>query len=348
MKPALLTLTALLPLFPASVSRAWDYEGHRIVHHLALAALPPEFPAFVRSPANAERIAFLSGEADRWRNVPDLPVKHSGGSWTDHFCDLEYIPEAGLDLETVSSFRDVFVVLFAAGRAANARNFKPIDPARNADRTQEWPGFAPWAITEHFGRLRSGFSYLRVYEELGTPEEVENARANVVYMMGVLGHFVGDCAQPLHTTKHYNGWAGENPRGYSTWNGIHAWIDGGLAAKAGIRLEPLLPRVTPATVISLAPRDDRRDPMFVAVFDYLRRQHTMVEPLYLLEKEGKLGQADGAKVHDDARAFVEQRLLEGGRMLSAIWLTAWRGAVPDTYLRAALGRRQAAAAKTAP
>ncbi len=348
MKPALLTLTALLPLFPANVTRAWDYEGHRIVHHLALAALPPEFPEFVRSPANAERIAFLSGEADRWRNVPDLPVKHSGGSWTDHFCDLEYIPEAGLDLETVSSFRYEFVVQFAAGRAANARNFKPIDPARNADRTQEWPGFAPWAITEHFGRLRSGFSYLRVYEELGTPEEVENARANVVYMMGVLGHFVGDCAQPLHTTKHYNGWAGENPRGYSTWNGIHAWIDGGLAAKAGIRLEPLLPRVPPAIVISLAPREDRRDPMFVAVFDYLRRQHTMVEPLYLLEKEGKLGQADGAKVHDDARAFVEQRMLEGGRMLSAIWLTAWRGAVPDTYLRAALGRRQAAAAKTAP
>lgn len=348
MKPALLTLTALLPLFPANVSRAWDYEGHRIVHHLALAALPPEFPAFVRSPANAERIAFLSGEADRWRNVPDLPLKHSGGSWTDHFCDLEYIPEAGLDLETVSSFRYEFAVQFAAGRAANARNFKPIDPARNADRTQEWPGFAPWAITEHFGRLRSGFSYLRVYEELGTPEEVENARANVVYMMGVLGHFVGDCAQPLHTTKHYNGWAGENPRGYSTWNGIHAWIDGGLAAKAGIRLEPLLPRVTPATVISLAPREDRRDPMFVAVFDYLRRQHSMVEPLYLMEKEGKLGQADGAKVHDDARAFVEQRMLEGGRMLSAIWLTAWRGAVPDTYLRAALGRREAAAAKTAP
>ena len=213
MKPALLTLTALLPLSPAAVSRAWDYEGHRIVHHLALAALPTEFPAFVRTPANAERIAFLSGEADRWRNVPDLPVKHSGGSWTDHFCDLEYIPEAGLDLETVSSFRYEFVVQFAAGRAANARNFQPIDPARNADRTQEWPGFAPWAITEHFGRLRSGFSYLRVYEELGTPEEVENARANVVYMMGVLGHFVGDCAQPLHTTKHYNGWAGENPRG---------------------------------------------------------------------------------------------------------------------------------------
>jgi hypothetical protein len=349
MKTRRLTLTAFLAFAPLSLPlHAWDYEGHRIVNQLALSALPPEFPAFAREPANAARIAFLAGEADRWRNVPDLPVKHSGGSWTDHFCDLEYLPEAGLDLDKISSFRFDFVVQFAAGRAANAGNFKPIDPARNADHTQEWPGFAPWAITEAFGRLRSGFSYLRVFEELGTPDEIENARANIVYMMGVMGHNVGDCAQPLHTTKHYNGWSGQNPKGYTTWNGIHAWIDGGLAAKAGIRIAPLLPQVGSAEVISLAPREDRRDPMFVAVFDYLRRQHTMVEPLYQLEKDGKLGQAEGAVVSEEARAFVEQRLLDGGRMLAAIWLTAWRGAVPDTYLRAALVRRQAAAAKTVP
>ncbi|MFM7751665.1 MAG: hypothetical protein ACKPB0_14745, partial [Opitutaceae bacterium] len=154
MKPASLVLTGLLSFASSALPLgAWDYEGHRVVNQLALAALPPEFPAFVRAPANAERIAFLAGEADRWRNVPDLPVKHSGGSWTDHFCDLEYLPEAGLDLDKISSFRYEFVVQFAAGRAAHAGNFKPIDPARNADHTQEWPGFAPWAITEAFGRL---------------------------------------------------------------------------------------------------------------------------------------------------------------------------------------------------
>ena len=128
MKTRRLTLTVLLALAPLSLPlHAWDYEGHRIVNQLALSALPPEFPAFAREPANAARIAFLAGEADRWRNVPDLPVKHSGGSWTDHFCDLEYLPEAGLDLDKVSSFRFEFVVQFAKGRADNAGNFKPID-----------------------------------------------------------------------------------------------------------------------------------------------------------------------------------------------------------------------------
>jgi hypothetical protein len=34
-------------------------------------------------------------------------------------------------------------------------------------------------------------------------------------------------------------------------------------------------------------------------------------------------------------------------MLGSIWLTAWRGAVPDTYLRAELIKRQSAAAQAA-
>ena len=94
--------------------------------------------------------------------------------------------------------------------------------------------------------------------------------------------------------------------GEITSGAVRVWIDGGLAAKAGIRIAPLLPQVGSVEVISLAPREDRRDPMFVAVFDYLRRQHTMVEPLYQLEKEGKLGQAEGAVVSDEARREIER------------------------------------------
>ena len=336
---------ALLSACPAL--RAWDYEGHRIINQVALASLSADFPRFIRDPANAERVTFLAGEPDRWRNVPDLPLKQSGGSWTDHFCDMEYIPEAGLDWATVTPFRYDFIVQFAAGRAAHAQNFKPIDQAKNLDHTREWPGFAPWAIAEYFGKLRSGFSYLKVFEELGTPEEVANARANLLYVMGVMGHYVGDCAQPLHTTKHHNGWVGDNPKGYTTWVGLHSWIDGGITAKIGLRFAQVAARVAPAEPIALAPRPDGRDPLFVAVVDYLRTQHRQVEPLYVLEQAGKLGQGE-KPVSDEARAFLEARLLEGGRMLGAIWLTAHRSAVPDTYLRAALLRRQAGATPAGP
>lgn len=343
----LLVLSAVL-LAPAL--RAWDYEGHRIVNQLALASLPEDFPKFVHTHGNAERIAFLAGEPDRWRNVPDLPMKQSGGSWTDHFCDLEQLTDAGMDFAKVPSFRFDFVVQFAAGRAAHADKFPAVDPAKNADHTREWPGFAPWAITEYFERLRSAFSYLKVFEELGTPVEIANAQANAVYVMGVMGHYVGDCAQPLHTTVHHNGWVGENPKGYSKWPGLHSWVDGGFGAKAGITAAQLTPRATPARLIPLVAREDGRDPMFVAVLDYLLAQNKLVEPLYQLEKASKLSHSRDEAIVPEGRAFIEGQLLTGGKMLGAIWLTAWKNAVPDTFLRASLTKRSGGAAgkKSAP
>ncbi len=313
-----------------------------MVNLIALNALPKEYPQFVHAVANAERVVFLSGEPDRWRNAPDLPLRQFNA--VDHYCDMEYIPAAGLDWATVPSFRYDFVVQFAAGRKANEKNFLPFDPAKNTDHTREWPGFAPWAITENFGKLRSAFSYLKVFEELGTPDEILNAQANILYVMGVMAHYVGDCAQPLHTTKHHNGWVGDNPKGYTSWDRLHSWIDGGIIGKTGLRFPQLAGRVQPATAISLAARPDGRDPMFVAVVAYLQSQHQHVESIYRLEKEGKLGQGETGVVAEETRAFVQDRLLEGGQMLSAIWLTAHRNAVPDTFLRTSLIRRQTAAA----
>jgi hypothetical protein len=320
---------------------AWDYAGHRIVNEIALRSLPSDFPAFVREPANAERIAFLAGEPDRWRNAPDLIMKQSGGSWTDHFLDIEQIPAAGLDVAKVPSFRYDFILQFAAGRATHLENFPTIDPARNADHTREWPGFAPWAIAEYYAKLRSAFGYLKVFEELGTPVEIANAQANALYVMGVMGHYVGDCAQPLHTTIHHNGWVGPNPNGYTTESGIHSWIDGGFIGKAGITTATFASRVVPAQPLALPVRTDGRDPFFVAVMEYLLAQHKLVEPLYALDKAGKF-RIETAPPTPEGRAFVEGQLLKGGEMLGAIWVTAWRNTPPDNFLRGELIKRQAA------
>jgi hypothetical protein len=332
--------TLVLLLVPIAL-QAWDYTGHRIVNQLALSALPRDFPAFVHAPANAERIAFLSGEPDRWRNVPDLAMRHSGGSWSDHFCDLEQIPHAGLEFARLPSLRYEFILQFAAGRAKHAQNFPPIDPAKNSDHTREWPGFAPWAIAEYYAKLKSAFSALKAFEELGTAVEVANAQAGAVYAMGVMGHYVGDCAQPLHTTIHHNGWVGDNPNGYATASGIHSWIDGGFIAKAGINFEELVPKITPGRALSLGARADGRDPLFVAVLEYLLVQHQLVEPLYAMDKAGKF-RIENAPPTPEGRAFISTQLCRGGEMLAALWISAWREAPPDTYLRGQLVKRQAA------
>jgi len=317
---------------------AWDYEGHRAVNQLALISLPTDFPAFVRTPEARERIAFLAGEPDRWRNIGDLPLRHINAP--DHFIDLEDLADAGIALSQLNEFRYSFTVQLAAGRAAHPERFPTIDPEKNKDHTRELAGFLPWSITEYYAKLKSEFSYLKAFEELGSPAEITNAQANVIYVMGVMGHYVGDGAQPLHTTKYYNGWVGENPHGYTTTRTFHAWIDGGFLSKTGgVSSAALAPRVKPATFLSAPKNSEGRDPIFVNVLDYLAEQQAKVVPLYALEKAGKLN-ADGGDFAA-GRAFLETQLLTAANLLGSLWLTAWREAPPDVYLHAQLLQRKA-------
>jgi len=338
---SLLPAVAFLFVLAGPSVHAWDYEGHRIVNELALASLPSDFPAFVREPVAAERIAFLSGEPDRWRNTPDLPLRHVNNP--DHYLDLEQLEWAGLNPASVSPLRYEFALQFAAGRAAHPDKFPAIDPGKNAEHLREWPGFLPWTITESFERLRSAFSYLRAYRDAGgSASEIANAQADVVYLMGVMGHYVGDGAQPLHITVQHNGWVvGANPHGYTTDPKFHAWIDGGFIARAGITFSRLAPQARSARLLRTNLKPGERDAMFAEVMQYLETQNRRVEPLYQLEKAGKL-RADGSPGSDDGREFIDEQLLRGGEMLGSIWFTAWQTAPSDRFLLDQLSRRASA------
>ena len=327
----------LLVLIVPVAALAWDYEGHRLVNELALLSLPRDFPQFVHSPGARERILFLSGEPDRWRNSQDLPFRHA--SSPDHYLDIEELADYGLTASTLSHFRYEFTEQLAAGRAANARKFPTIDPSKDPARTRALIGFLPWTITESYSKLKSAFSYLRVYEELGTPEEIENARQNVLYLMGVMGHFVGDAAQPLHTTKHFNGWVGRNPQGYTTNRTFHSWIDGGFFQKAGLdRASEFQGRLRPAQLLGADAAAAKPEDIFPDVIRFIQGQHRLVEPLYQLEKEGKL--SGEGKAGLEGREFLRGQVIKAGQMLGDLWYSAWKQAGPDTYLREHLQRRK--------
>src|SRR5438094_6811342 len=159
-----LGLLALVQLWVNGAS-AWDYEGHRLVNQLALASLPTNFPAFVKTPEASERVAFLAGEADRWRNTPDLPLKHCNEP--EHYMDLEELALYGLKPELLPVFRYDFVAQLALVRKAHPESFPAVEPGRDAAHMRELVGLLPWTITENYGKLKSGFSYFKAFEEDG-------------------------------------------------------------------------------------------------------------------------------------------------------------------------------------
>ncbi|MGD0209068.1 MAG: hypothetical protein ABSC89_15840 [Verrucomicrobiota bacterium] len=326
---------------------AWDYEEHHAINELALASLPADFGGFTLTPERKARIAFLAGEPDRWRNVPDrrkgTDLALAQYNEPDHYIDLEDLKLYGLTPETLPPLRYDFVADIVKARAAHPEKFPPIDPARDADHTRELSGFLPWAITENYEKLKSCFSYLKTFQKYGgTPEEIANAQANVVYVMGVMGHFVGDGSQPLHTTMHFNGWVGDNPHGYTTSLKFHQWIDGGYFRQTGgIDVEKLAGKIHPAERIKNAGQPDG---MFRDAVSYIVEQNKLVGPLYELDKEGKLtGEGDKGL---EGRAFLDGQLVKAGQMLGDIWYTAWLEAPEDQYLEKHLQERNVASSAT--
>lgn len=332
-----LFLFGLATRFWLPPARAWDYPQHRLINEVALSLLPTNTPAWLHEPSARERIAFLGGELDRWRNTPHYTLRHANNP--DHYLDLEDLVPLELTATNLPIFRYEFVAHIARTRAAHPDRFPVIAATNDLDHTKSLPGFLPWTIAEQFARLKSSISSLAAYEKFGTPSEVSNARDNVIYLLGVLGHAVGDAGQPLHTTRHYNGWVGDNPKGYATTRTFHGWIDGGYLKRVGLPRD-LVDRLTrPARVLNAIPNLATDDPVFRAACVFIETQFQQVEPLYQLDQAGGLS-GRGPKGLE-GQGFLADQLARSAVFLADLWLTALEQAPPDTFLLGQLSQRAA-------
>jgi hypothetical protein len=271
---------------------AWGNEGHRIINHLAVINLPSDAPSFFRWAGAISEIEYLGPEPDRWRSPaePELLAMQA----PEHFIDLELadplgpLPHRRFDFEAR---------VFAAGE-------RP-----------EKIGLQPWQATEVWQRLKAA---LREYRRLSAANqdthEVEQA---AIFYAGWLGHYVGDAAQPLHTTVRYNGWTGPNPNGYTTEHKIH-WKFEGPFVGANLHVSDVEPRMTAVHSLDGDVFDD--------YVSYLRQTSRNVEKVYQLEKAGGF---DGAGTQE-SRDFTADRLAAGASMLRDMIYTAWlRSADPE-------------------
>jgi hypothetical protein len=276
-------LACLLAQPPAA--RAWGNSGHRLVNRLAASSLPADVPAFLRSPEALAEIEYLGPEPDRWRSPaePELVAAQA----PEHFINLEQadafgpLPRRRLDFEAR---------VFAAGQ-------RP-----------EKIGLQPWEATEVWQRLKAA---LREYRALtATKQNTRPVEQAILFYAGWLGHYVGDGAQPLHTSIQYNGWEGPNPHGYTTGHEIH-WQFEGPFVDANLREPEVRAVMTPVMAI--------RGDIFDTYVAYLRHSQSYVENVYQLEKAGGFAGAGSA----ESRAFTAQRLGAGASMLRDMIYTAW-------------------------
>ena len=311
-------LAAFLACLPLP-ALAWDAVGHRAITVLAIEGLPGDMPAWLQTPQAKAMIADQSVTPDRWRGVRAPQLTHLNNP--DHYLDVEDLEPYGLTLETMSPLRHEFVKQMVLAKEKAGSNFKgkPVNPATDQAKTNEWPGFVAHASAEEYGKLISAFRVVRILEQLNDParaDQLQMAKQTAMHHMGIMAHFVGDTAQPLHTTTHHHGWVGSNPNNYTTDRGIHSFIDGGVIRKHNITAADVKPHCDFTMTVA--------NPMnpWPEILEHIRRSFREVEPLYILEQQGAFERLEGKR-------FVEVRLADGASMLSALYESAWKASAPD-------------------
>lgn len=305
-----------------SPAYAWDAHGHRTITQLAIDEYQQRLPeadrstllAFALSESGRNQIGYQSGEPDRYRAIRLGALKHENDP--EHYVDVEDLEPFGLTLATVPQLRVEYIRVMAIAMHEHPEQMRPYNPKTDTAMTGMFPGFLLHAIIEHYGKLISSYRQVRVLERLSDParaDQLAAARSNVLYEMGYLSHLVGDAAQPLHTTRHHHGWVDENPTGYTTNRGFHAYIDTTILGVHKLSYDTLK---VPVAELKIAHEIDANDP-WPAILQHVQRSFDEVRPLYELEKSGELQK-------DAGKAFITKRLGDGAAMLSALYLSAWK------------------------
>jgi hypothetical protein len=310
-------LAGLLCAAFATPALAWDGAGHRMITRVALRGLSQDMPAWLKDDPSVLAVADQAQVPDRWRGVRVAQLTHLNNP--DHYLDIDDLPALGMTLRTMPRLRHEYVKQIALARAKPDFAGPPIDDKKDFAKTDEYPGFLPIAAMETYGKVVGAFKTLRMAEMLNKDgsrdAQIEAAKWNARVHLGQLSHFVGDASQPLHTTKHHHGWVGDNPNGYTTDRGIHAYIDGGVLKLHAISDADLSAKFD-------ADRQLDRDDLFGQMLTHIERSFAHMEPLYQLQKAGDLEK-------DTGKTFIIERLADAASELSALIEAAWLDAAPS-------------------
>ena len=292
-----LLIIAVALTHPLSDARGWGPHGHEMSGRAAAMKLPEQMPKFFRKAV--AQLSYLNPEPDRWRDrsESDLDKALDSAYAPDHFIDIELVPTAAFD--AVNRY-DFTAELIKAGQ-------KPTTA-----------GFVPFRILELFQSLRIQFRLWRAERDSNKRNWIEQ---RIINDAGVLGHYVSDVSNPHHTTIHFNGWSGENPKGYTVFTrernqGIHYRFEE-LYVQTHIQLNDLLPLIGKERVIA-KPREE--------IWNYIRSSNALVEHLYVLDKQEKFNAETRSPEH---KKFVRERLAAGAQMLRDLWWTAWVTSAPS-------------------
>jgi hypothetical protein len=300
--------------------RAWGFRGHTVANLAAVESIAGDGPTFLKS--YKAYIGHLGPIPDTWRSPSEPYLRISEdpnhGWYTESFDFIKEIPRSRTEF-TLRVYDEYLRVSKTNPERARLLNIR-------------YTGLQAYSMMEGYERMKAGMRLYRLsttangvsrfadinamYAAVSAlykdPAQVKSLLANdIAFYMGWLGHYIADAAQPLHNSRHHDGWEGDNPKGYTRDPEIHGRFETVYLDLIGVTESDVLPYV----------RKDARhlDDPWTAILDHMIQARDAVEEVYRLDLRGAF------KNHDDAEArkLVYTRLASGAGFLRDLAYTAW-------------------------
>jgi len=266
---------------------AWGEKGHYLSNEAATFGVPNEMPAFFHEAYPS--LVYLGYEPDRWRGAGD---SLDGVNPPDHFLDYEYVSTLPLP----------------PNRYQYAQLLVESGTLKRFGIALEVPGFLPWRIAELTQTLTVDW---RLWRNSRNPVEKAQIEQNIIFVAGVLGHFVADAANPHHASTQYNGWLLPNPMGYATDCDTHARFETVFVTQV-ISIKDVVPRLRVPIL---------RPDAFATALELIRDSNSRIDRIYELDRQGSFIRENRSA---EGRAFAADRMAVGASYLRDLWWSAYK------------------------
>jgi hypothetical protein len=268
-------------------------SGHTIQAQAAIRGLPKDYPPFFL--AALEQLKVTIGEPDRWRTKEQPSTDATTGP--DHTFKWEIAPKP------LPPDRYRYIIELA-------RTGKFESPAA----TVRDYGTSAYAIVEWSEMLTAAFRRWRSAPDRQTPDRTAKLQLeqSILFIAGVLGHWVTDASNPMHVSIHVHGWSPlvPNPHGYKGEE-LHKRYESDYAGAV----------VQAKDVEALVTGEPRLLGDWLAETSrYIEANNRHVERIYQFDKIAPFG---SGREPAEARPFTDARLADGARMLRDVWYSAW-------------------------
>ncbi|MEO8657603.1 MAG: nuclease [Bryobacteraceae bacterium] len=299
---------------------AWGLRGHTVANLAAVEAIPADGPAFLR--LHKAYIGHLGTIPDTWRSPADPFLRISEdpnhGWYTEEFDFVKDIPRSRTEF-TLKVYDEYLRVRKQSSEKARLLNIR-------------YTGLQAYSAMEGYERMKAG---MRLYRLGGTPaegrvfsnlaarygaisplftgkERVQSLLAtDIAFYMGWLGHYIADAAQPLHNSRHHDGWSGDNLKGYTRDPEIHGRFESTYV--------DLIQTSEPDVARFVRKEAKYLEDPWTAILDHMIEARDSVEDVYRVDlRRGFTNASD-----KEAQELVYRRLASGASFLRDLAYTAW-------------------------